>query len=286
MMLRPGRETESDEVTASERVEIAKASPRRRRRLLAEPLPRNSMPAKAIKSARRVLEVFEFFQGVRRPATGLEIAQALDFPQSSTSALLRSLVNLGYLKQDPVERTYVSSERVALLGAWIDNELTRPGRVLELMELISERTGEAVNLMGRNGIFTQHLHTVRAKGYQTQQFATGHANVLTRTSCGYVALSRMSDEEIGRIVRRINAERPFGEEPDNPKEVMAEVEETRSGGYGLHFKKGGALASLHVLLPDHLAREFRTVGVMGDKHRIAEGAEGYARIIQEAIAAA
>lgn len=74
-----------------------------------------------VKSAARVLEVFEFFAGRKTPATVGEVCASLGYPQSSTSVLLKSLLTLGYLSYDSGTRRYAPSEKVARLGNWIGN---------------------------------------------------------------------------------------------------------------------------------------------------------------------
>jgi len=63
------------------------------------------MAAPAIKSAERVLAIFEHFRLTRSPAGASEIGRALELPQSSTSMLLRNLVRLGYLDYAAATRT-------------------------------------------------------------------------------------------------------------------------------------------------------------------------------------
>ncbi len=50
---------------------------------------RPELPPGVVKSAGRVLQIFEFFDEVRREANVVEICATLGYPQSSTSALLR-----------------------------------------------------------------------------------------------------------------------------------------------------------------------------------------------------
>jgi DNA-binding IclR family transcriptional regulator len=71
----------------------------------------------AVKSAARTLRVIEFFVEVRRRARANEIADRLGLPQSSASALLNSMVRLGYLDFDYATHTYEPTLRVAMLGA-------------------------------------------------------------------------------------------------------------------------------------------------------------------------
>ena len=52
----------------------------------------------AIKSARRVFEIMEFFDHERRPLGLKTICDTLGYPVSSGAAMLKSLVTLGYLE--------------------------------------------------------------------------------------------------------------------------------------------------------------------------------------------
>ena len=78
--------------------------------------------AATVKSATRVLEIFEYFDEVRRPVTIQDVAQALSYPHSSTAALLKSLVSLGYLEHDDRGKTFFPSIRISLLGNWVEAE--------------------------------------------------------------------------------------------------------------------------------------------------------------------
>ncbi len=70
-----------------------------------------------VKSAHRVLLVFEFFAERQLPASAMEIAINLNLPQSSTSMLLRSLVSVGYLGYDSETRLYAPTLRLPLMAA-------------------------------------------------------------------------------------------------------------------------------------------------------------------------
>ena len=89
-----------------------------------------SLDPKKIKSARRALEVLEYFQGDRTEATVMDIARSMGYPQSSTSELLSCLVALGYLTRNRAARTYKPTARVAVLGARVQPKLFRDGRLL------------------------------------------------------------------------------------------------------------------------------------------------------------
>jgi hypothetical protein len=77
------------------------------------------------KIARRVIEVLEFFDEAHPRATVMDIVRRFNRPQSSTSELLSSLVDLGLLYKDPYSRSYTPNFH---LNAAIDpNTLTWEG---------------------------------------------------------------------------------------------------------------------------------------------------------------
>src|SRR5262245_41006196 len=73
-------------------------------------------PSKA-KTARRVIEVLEYFDEEHRQATVMDIVRRYNRPQSSTSELLASLVDMGILYKDASSRSYTLTPRAAILGS-------------------------------------------------------------------------------------------------------------------------------------------------------------------------
>ena len=86
-----------------------------------------------VKSAARVLEILEYFDCVQRAASVNEIAATLGYPLSSTSMLLQSLVDRGYLAQGE-KRVYRLTPRVKLLGGCLSPALDANGPVPSMME--------------------------------------------------------------------------------------------------------------------------------------------------------
>jgi IclR helix-turn-helix domain len=76
-----------------------------------------------VKSAIRRLEILEYFDEVQQPLNNVAVATALDYPQSSTAALLRSPTTMGYLHYNSRKRAYVPTDRVPFLGSWINPAL-------------------------------------------------------------------------------------------------------------------------------------------------------------------
>ncbi|RCW67516.1 IclR family transcriptional regulator [Pseudorhodoferax soli] len=203
-----------------------------------------------IKSARRVLEVLELFAERRGPATVSAVAEALDYPLSSTSVLLRSLERLGYLQQDTATREFRPTLRVMLLGTWMHDDLFGQGSLLSSMNTLRLRTGQTVMVGLRQGVhvrFILSLPSLRANGLK---FPVGVMRPVCQSSVGKMLLTRETDRDVQRIARAANAQA----EPEQRVDVAAlldEVRRSRLQGWAetRDYPRTG-FATLAVLLPD------------------------------------
>ncbi|MBR0797384.1 helix-turn-helix domain-containing protein [Bradyrhizobium jicamae] len=159
-----------------------------------------------VKSAHRVLRIFEYFAEIERPATMTEIARRLNYPTSSTAALLKSLVELGYLDHARQERTYRPTVRVALLGGWIKGQ-TIPGLTLDdITRELRDATRLTTFVVARNQLYSQYLRVLQGTTPVRYYLEPGARRLLTHSTPGRLFLSLMNDDDARRIVQRINAE--------------------------------------------------------------------------------
>lgn len=189
-------------------------------------------PPSSVKSAARVLQIFELFDTMRSPLKVGEIAARLDYPQSSTSVLLRSLVGLGYLAADPVARTFVPTPRIGLLGSWCVTDPMRSGGVHRLMDELSRATGQTIILAGRNGIYAQYFHVVQATRPLRLHVPVGSLRMFVWSTAGFVMLQDTKEAEIRALVRRTNAEAGPMQARISVADVLARIAQARQAGYG------------------------------------------------------
>jgi len=200
-----------------------------------------------VKSAGRVLEILEYFDDLQRQSTVMEIADALGYPQSSTSALLRSLVAMGYLNYDAQKRTYITSSRVALLGSWINSPFFAEGAIIAMMKELNEETGDTVVLAMRNGQHVQYIHVIQATSPARLHMTLGTVRPLAASGAGYALLATMSDAEITRIVMRANAEAAEGEPLIKTRTLLEEIAVVRQKGYAFTcdmVTRGGGIIAM------------------------------------------
>jgi len=225
----------------------------------------------SIKSAERVLALFEFFAVQQKTATITEIAQALKMPQSSTSMLAKNLVELGYLEQDAEQRSYFPTLRIALLGQWIHHKADVAGPLAQLLDQVRNETDETVILAIRNDIYAQYILVQDSTDPLRLQVQSGLLRPMTCCSPGRVFLSLLTDTEVGRVIRRTNNEVTDKRLVLSEAHVMEKVREARKRGYATtDGDMTPGAGSISVALPIPVGKKPLAISVGGPSTRIAE----------------
>jgi DNA-binding IclR family transcriptional regulator len=237
---------------------------------------------RTIKSARRVLEILEYFDRNHPSATVMDMSRALSYPQSSTSELLRSLTRLGYLHYNRYRRTYTPTARVALLGAWVDPTLFRGGAVLEALDHVSALVGETVLLSTAANYVVQHLHVVQGASEHAVSDHGGREDSLLHSPQGRMILSSYRDMHIRSALHRLNAEEPDPERRVRLNETFQELIELRKQGFVVqpqaHEDGTGVVA---ILLPPRRGVERLALSVIAPREVIEARSDEILRIMFE-----
>lgn len=188
-----------------------------------------------VKSVDRVFEVLELFDAERVALSATSIARTLKYPASSTVALLKSMVSLGYLTYDNAERTYFPTIRLALLSTWLEKSFFVEGHLFALLDEIAGATEESVFLSWPSDL---EMHYVRVRG--PVQFPNGAPGggarlPLFSSVSGMAALSQKRDVEIVKLVERINQQRRKQEPQVDLAAAMDQIRRFRTLGYGIGY---------------------------------------------------
>ncbi len=232
------------------------------------------MAAAAIKSAERVLAIFEHFRRTRRPAGASEIGRALELPQSSTSMLLRNLVQLGYLDYAAEARTYLPTLRIALLGDWIHQADPQTAPLADVLSHIQQATCETVILGRQNGPHAQYLSVLQQEYGVQLTVKAGMLRPMTVTAIGQALLASKPDDEVRKIIRRNNAEAAAPNLRVSEREFLEHLEQVRRIGYARTVcsvvTEGASIIAMLLLLPTGAPL---AVGVGGPGARIDDNVE-------------
>jgi len=197
------------------------------------PLP-DSLQSGGVKSAGRVLDIFELL--VRHP-DGLslsEICTGLGLPKSSGHALLITLVQRGYLREGRRERTYRLGPALFEIGSAYISSTDLIGEGQAVVSEAARACDETVHLAVLDG--AEVLYVVKEEGTRTIRMvsAVGKRFPAHGTGVGKMLLSALDDSA---LAERFPDGRPLAPLTSrtitDPQTLRAEVAATRARGYAL-----------------------------------------------------
>ena len=241
---------------------------------------RHKMP-EVVKSAVRALEILEFFDRRRGPASVGDIAADLNYPQSSTSALMRSLVKVGYLTYDAHRRAFMPTHRVPLRGSWLGEPFFQEGPVLSAARSIAERTGLAVGIARRNNNRLQWMH-VCASDTMSAEEIHACAPSMTQSAVGLSLMAALDDTQIRSLLHRLNAEARDLSEVVRPADMMEQISTIRRDGHV--FREANGFSMLAMTAPVLCGDEPVAIAVVDRSRLLAEGPTDAIEIMRETVA--
>ncbi len=239
-----------------------------------------------VKSAGRVLEIFEFFAHRHAPATVSEVAGALGFPLSSTSVLLKSLRSLGYLDHDVRTREYTPTIRFAVLGTWIfERFFAEEGGIPRLMDELQAETGETIVLAMQHGLHVDYIRILQSIRPVRFFIRPGSRRPIHLPAAGKVLLALQKDTEVAAVLRAVNAARG-AEKPVPVRPFLAEMEEIRTQAFA---RSEAAVVPdtmmLAMALPVAAGHRPLAIGVSGPLGRMRRQARGILRLMRDKVSA-
>lgn len=187
-----------------------------------------------VKSAARVLELLELFETRQVPLTLREIVEACGFPQSSTAALLATMVRKGYIAHDRRSHEYVPTSRVAYLGRWIADEgLASEAALVRAIDHLHKVTGETAVAAIRRGTYAQYVIVAQRARPKVVPTEPGVLRPVCTSGTGLALLSLESDASIRTLVGRAQRERRGIIKAVSLKDVRQSVRSVRRHGFAV-----------------------------------------------------
>jgi DNA-binding IclR family transcriptional regulator len=218
------------------------------------------------KIAKRVIEVLDFFDHEHPTATVMDIVRRYDRPQSSTSELLSSLVDLGLLYKNLATRSYMLTPRAAMLGSLTQPEFVRDGRLVGLVEKIAVQTHFSVGVFGMVGLETQifswHNGEPPLKAATEKGIYGGMQERMSDSAVGQLLLSKVNRQRREGMLRRMNAEASPERKFSFP-EMAERVQQACDTGQIVGRMGFGSIADVcAVLIPDRTLERPMALGIV------------------------
>ena len=227
------------------------------------------MSDKSIKSVRRVFEILELFDRERRPLAAKEIAKRLDYPLTSTHALLKSMHELGYADFDAPTWTYAPSPNLPALLEWVRDFLDRETEILDFIAALNRETRETINLSRRVNTKVRIVYGLESVHSVGVSVKVGTMMPATHSLTGIAALSDLGDAELTEFLDHVETHDPEQAETMNRPLIKKLLGEVRARGTMAKcdiFIQGIGAVCLPVRNRDDT--ETLIVGVVGPSDRI------------------
>jgi len=153
------------------------------------------MQQERVKSAARVLEIFEYFSRRRQPARMYEIAEELGYPGSSLTALLRTIVAMGYMELDEDNHLYFPTARLSKLTDWLETGGYEQTKVLDALHRLRDELEEPVVLAAQEGLHIQYFVSLHCQEGTHSHIRQGTRRLMIRNGIGLQMLSRMPRDQ-------------------------------------------------------------------------------------------
>jgi len=223
-----------------------------------------------IQSLERAFAILEQIARHRDGITLAELCKCVGLHSSTTFHLVKTMVQLGYASQDADSKRYKIGRRVFSLaaGALDENELAN--RVVPVLELLTERTGESSHFAIRSGDDIVIIAKTGGAGMFQLVDRAGAVRPPNATALGKVLLAALTPAQIERHLEKRELARFTPKTIVERAALLAELEQVRRDG--IAFDDGEFDAEVRcVAVPVHdfLGRVAGAIGISGPMWRLS-----------------
>ncbi|HLR82552.1 MAG TPA: helix-turn-helix domain-containing protein [Paenalcaligenes sp.] len=186
---------------------------------------------RSVKSAQRVLELFEIFEQLEEPISLADLVRISEIPQSSAWMLVQTLLRMGYICQNPVDKTFMPSLRLNMLGGWVHDSLLPRSNLRLAMRALCEELKLTIVLGQRTGHHVQYAHVMYGTRDRKDQVPIGVVRPLIGTGLGYAILTQLPEDEICALAAYCLAEDKENIPVQTLREVLNIVADARNRGF-------------------------------------------------------
>lgn len=219
------------------------------------------MAPESVKSAQRVIEMLRVFARYRTPLSQAELLDATHYPQSSMTALLKTLTANGLLHYNSYTRQYFPTMLVKDLGSWIEDPTPEAAWITRLMTELRAFSGETVALGVQNDTIMMYLRSFESDHIVRYNVRAGEQRALLDTSMGWLLLSRMDPRSIEQVYRRSSLESRQNVGP--LEDFLVEMKKVRGQDYCYVANIPPKAGTVSMLLPASFNRAPIVIGVGG-----------------------
>jgi IclR family pca regulon transcriptional regulator len=180
------------------------------------------------------LTVLEALADHGRDMSLSELAQTVNQAKPTAWRLVHTLVELGYVRQDPLTRRFALSPRILALGACFESMELKDLAAPYLRDL-SARVGETVNMAVLDDDMLIYVERIKTQQVININLHVGSRLPLYNTSMGRALVAEMPEEWLRAYIGRIQHQPEAAKYVQNGGRYLFQIlRETRAQGYALN----------------------------------------------------
>ncbi|MCD9023810.1 IclR family transcriptional regulator [Cohnella sp. NL03-T5] len=198
-----------------------------------------------VKSADRVLDIFELFTGGTDTYNLTEISKNLKMPPSSTYGILQNMLNRGYLEVDKSGKQFRIGYKLFMIQNRYTQGTSLSDEFYQIAEKIVDDLNETVSLSVRKD---NQLHYIGEKvSSQALRYTPNQGDALSlhATASGKILLANLTIEELRVLYPTNQLDQVTDKTISNFDDLLIELEKVKSTGIGYNI--GETVSGVHCL---------------------------------------
>lgn len=185
-------------------------------------------------SSEKLMRLLEFLAVQDESLRLIDIAKSLDMNSSTTLRFLNTLVNLGYVAQEPVTSKYYLTYKLCALGQQVKNHQQLPKTARPILREVAKELNETVCLAIEDNYQVVYIDVVEAPGQISKTMKRiGNIAPLYCTGIGKLFLENYSVPQIDEMIARTGLPRFTDTTITTRDGLIQAVQEARQNGYAI-----------------------------------------------------
>lgn len=186
-----------------------------------------------VQSVDRALEILNILQHEPQGAGATYISEKLEVSKSTAYRLLSSLLNKGFVKQNPDNQKYSLGLRLISLGESVIEQLDLRETAAPFMEYLVNKTGETVHLVIHEGNEIVYIDKKESKETIRMFSNIGKRAPMHCTGVGKAILAHLPVEKIQEIVEQKSLTKYTDNTITNYENLLEHLREIRLSGVSI-----------------------------------------------------
>ena len=235
-----------------------------------------------VRTADRTLDIFESFAHRQRPITVSDLARELSLPTSTCFALVRTLVDRGFLYYLRPRGAFYPTRRLSMVADAIAHHDPIAQHVRPLLEALRDATGETVILGKLQGLGVVYLEIIESRHAVRYTMTVGSVRALHASSIGKAIVSAMEDEPRERLLSQLRYPKLTEHTIRSRAQYVKSLEEGLARGYWTNVGESSP-DIMGVALPVRIFGDLYGINLVGPQSRFDRNLKSYVDALKTTI---